>query len=114
LNLQKYIPEHAGKAIGTLGMAYTIGVTLGPFISEAIDVRYGWPWFFFLLAGLSLLSGLLYWISSASTGNADRESTAILAVFSILKKALRQPDVLCLSLSAFSIFVAYIGIRIYS
>jgi len=39
-------PEHVGKAIGTLGMAYTIGVTIGPFISGAIDVRYGWPWFF--------------------------------------------------------------------
>ena len=52
--------KHMSKAIGMLGMAYTIGVTLGPFISGAIDVRYGWPWFFFLLSALSLISGGLY------------------------------------------------------
>ena len=68
------------------------------------------PWcftlaIFFLLAGLSLLSGLLYWISSASTGKVDRQSTTILAVFSILKKALLKPGVLYLSFSAFSFFV---------
>jgi len=107
-------PEHVGKAIGTLGMAYTIGVTIGPFISGAIDVRYGWPWFFFLLAGLSLLSGLLYWISSASKGKVDRESPTILAAFGILKKSLLQPGVLYLSFSAFSFFVAYIGIMTFT
>jgi predicted MFS family arabinose efflux permease len=106
--------RHLGKAIGMLGMAYTVGVTLGPFISGAIDVRYGWPWFFFLLAGLSLLSGVLYFISSAPTEKKDSQSATLFAAFSILKKALVQPGVLYLSFSAFSFFVAYIGIMTFT
>jgi MFS transporter, ACDE family, multidrug resistance protein len=106
--------KHLGKAIGMLGMAYTIGVTLGPFISGAIDVRYGWPWFFFLLAGLSLSSGGLYWISSTPAETSVRHSATLCAAFSILKKALLEPGVLYLSFSAFSFFVAYIGIMTFT
>jgi predicted MFS family arabinose efflux permease len=106
--------RHVGKAIGMLGMAYTVGVTLGPFISGTIDVRYGWPWFFFLLACLSLFSGVLYWISSAPTEKIVSQSATILATFSILKKAMLQPGVLYLSFAAFSFFVAYIGIMTFT
>lgn len=108
-------PErHVGKAIGMLGMAYTVGVTLGPFISGSIDVRYGWSWFFFLLACLSLSLGVLYWISSTPMEKILNQSVAILAAFSILKKALLQPGVLYLSFAAFSFFVAYIGIMTFT
>ena len=108
-------PErHVGKAIGLLGMAYTVGVTLGPFMSGAIDVQYGWPWFFFLLSCLSLFSGGLYWISSTPAEKISNESASILAAFSILKKALLQPGVLYLSFAAFSFFVAYIGIMTFT
>ena len=106
--------KHVGKAIGMLGMAYTIGVTLGPFISGAIEVRYGWTWFFFVLAGLSLFSGLVYWISSAPMETVNGESATVLAAVSILKKALLQPGVLYLSFAAFSFFVAYIGIMTFT
>ena len=106
--------KHMSKAIGMLGMAYTIGVTLGPFISGAIDVRYGWPWFFFLLSALSLISGGLYWVSSGPTKNRGSNSATLIAAFSILKKALLQPGVLYLSFSAFSFFVAYIGIMTFT
>ncbi len=106
--------KHVGKAIGMFGMANTVGVTLGPFISGAIDVRYGWPWFFFLLAGLSLFSGGLYWISSAPREKETGEAATILTAFLILKKALLQPGVLYLSFSAFSFFVAYIGIMTFT
>ena len=107
-------PKHVGKAVGILGMAYTIGVTLGPFISGVIDVRYGWPWFFFLLAGLSLSSGGLYWISSTPAETSVGHSATLRAAFSILKKALLEPGVLYLSFSAFSFFVAYIGIMTFT
>ena len=106
--------RHVGKAMGMLGMAYTVGVTLGPFISGAIDVRYGWPWFFSLLAGLSLFAGGLYWISSAPTEKIISRSATILATFSILKKALLQQSVIYLSFAAFSFFVAYIGIMTFT
>ena len=39
--------EHMGKAIGLLGVAYTVGVTLGPYISGAIEEHLGWSCFFF-------------------------------------------------------------------
>jgi len=44
--------RQVGKAIGILGLAYTVGVTLGPLISGWIEVRYGWPGFFYFLAAL--------------------------------------------------------------
>lgn len=49
------VPEqHVGKAMGGLGVAYTVGVTLGPMISGIIEVRYGWT--FFSIFWLSLPS----------------------------------------------------------
>ena len=46
-SIGELVPErHVGKAIGLLGMAYTTGVTLGPFMSGTLEVRYGWPGFF--------------------------------------------------------------------
>lgn len=42
------VPEHhVGKAMGGLGVAYTVGVTLGPLFSGIIEVRQGWPFFFY-------------------------------------------------------------------
>lgn len=103
-----------GKAMGLLGMAYTVGVTLGPLISGFIEVRYGWATFFFFLAGLSLCSGILYLLSSEPTRSRGRAETRILDVFPVLKDALFRPGVLHLSFAAFSYFIAYIGIMTFT
>lgn len=102
--------QHLGKAIGMLGVAYTVGVTLGPLIAGVLDVRYGWPWFFFFLAGLSSVAGIFYWISSTALHDTQGERPNLSMVLPILKSALFRPGVLHLSFAAFSFFIAYIGI----
>jgi ACDE family multidrug resistance protein len=106
--------RHVGKAIGILGVAYTVGVTLGPLISGWIEVRYGWPGFFYFLAALSVMAGVLYGISSEVTQREEDGQAGVLAIFPILRHALSQPGVLYLSFSAFSLFIGYIGIMTFT
>ena len=47
-------PKHLGKAMGLLGVTYTLGVTMGPLISGILEVSLGWPWFFFFLAAYAV------------------------------------------------------------
>ncbi len=109
------VPEkHVGKAIGMLGVAYTVGVTLGPLFSGLIEVSYGWPWFFYFLGALSLAAGALYAISSESIQRKEGEREGILAVLPILRRALFEPGVLYLGFAAFSFFIAFIGIMTFT
>ena len=106
--------QHVGKAIGMQGVAYTVGVTLGPLISGLIEVRYGWPWFFYFMSALSLTGGVLYSISSKAVQREKEEQTGFLAFLPILKRTLIQPGILCVSFSAFSFFVGYVGIMTFT
>jgi len=106
--------QHVGKAMGMLGLAYTVGVTLGPLISGVIEVHAGWPWFFFSLSALAFTAGAFYYISSESMERQHGREGGILAVLPILKKALSLPGVLYLSFSAFSYFITYIGIGTFT
>lgn len=110
------VPEgHVGKAFGILGLAYTVGVTLGPLISGLMEVHYGWSWFFFFLAALSIMSGILFGISSWGVRQEGQPQRGIVMdVLPLLKRALIQPGVLYLSFSAFSLFIAYIGIMTFT
>ncbi len=106
--------QNVGKAIGLLGVAYTVGVTLGPLISGVIEVRYGWTTFFHFLASLSLASGLLFWMTSKSMDRQKNGPAILFEIPSLLKKALRQPGVLHVSFAAFSFFIAYVGIMTFT
>ena len=106
--------RHVGKAIGMLGVAYTVGVTLGPLFSGLIDVIYGWPFFFFFLGALSCVAGFLYWFSSESMPQPEPGHEGLLAVIPLLRKAVTQPGVLQISFAAFSLFVAFIGIMTFT
>jgi len=109
------VPEqHVGKAMGILGLAYTVGVTLGPLISGLIEVRYGWPWFFYFLTAIALGAGTLYAVSRDTKQPGKGEQFGLLEILPILKQALLQPGVLCLSFAAFSLFIAYIGIMTFT
>ncbi len=109
------VPErHVGKAMGLLGVAYTVGVTLGPLVSGLIEVGYGWPWFFYFLVVLSLTAGALYAISSESISRKKGEREGILAILSIFRRALLERGVLYLSFAAFSFFIAFIGIMTFT
>lgn len=109
------VPEqHVGKAMGGLGVAYTVGVTLGPMLSGITEVRYGWPFFFYFLAILAILAGMLYLITSTPATGRKTSGGAILDVLPVLHQALKRPGVPYLSLAAFSLFFAYIGIMTFT
>lgn len=106
--------EHVGKAIGMLGVAYTVGVTLGPYFSGVIEVHYGWTAFFHFLAAITLAAGILYAVTSKAGATKGRGGVRFLGVFSILKQAMKEPGVLTISFAAFSLFLAYIGIMTFT
>jgi MFS family permease len=109
------VPEqHLGKAMGGLGVAYTVGVTLGPLLSGIVEVRSGWPFFFYFLAALALIAGMLYLISSSAAGKKKEPAGAILDILPVLRQAFMRPGVPYLSLAAFSLFFAYIGIMTFT
>jgi len=109
------VPEqHVGAAMGGLGVAYTVGVTLGPLLSGIIEVRHGWPFFFYFLALLACTAGMLYLILSAPAAPQKDAGGAILDIFPLLRQAIMQPGVSYLSLAAFSLFFAYIGIMTFT
>ena len=109
------VPEqHVGKAMGGLGVAYTVGVTLGPLLSGVIEVSHGWPFFFYFLAVLAFMAGVLYLISSEPAGEKIEKSGAVLDILPVLRQALMRPGVPYLSLAAFSLFFAYIGIMTFT
>jgi len=114
-HIGEFVSErHVGKAMGVLGMAYTIGVTAGPFISGLIEVRYGWFGFFLFLAGLAAVVGLAYWLLSQRNVSRDRNAASLARVASLLLSAVREPGVLRLSFAAFSLLFAYIGIMTFT
>jgi len=109
------VPErHVGKAIGGLGVAYTVGVTLGPLFSGLIEVHMGWSWFFYFLASISILSGLFYRAVFPAEAPVPREADATRAVLPLLRRALGQPGVMLVSLGAFTLFIAFIGIMTFT
>jgi len=109
------VPEkHIGKAIGFLGVAYTAGVTLGPYLSGAIEVRLGWAYFFFFLSAVALTAGLFYLLTSAPARRAAEHKASILDILPLLKRAVNEPGALSISFAAFSLFFGYIGIMTFT
>jgi len=109
------VPDHhVGKAMGGLGVAYTVGVTLGPLLSGIVEASQGWPFFFYFLAGLAVFTGFLYQISSQPVGRRNGQEPAILDILPVLRQALLRPGVAYLSLAAFCLFFAYIGIMTFT
>jgi MFS family permease len=108
--------NHVGRAIGLLGLAYTVGVTLGPLISGVIEVRFGWRGFFVMLMATAVAAGGLYSLSSRPLPmrRTCSHSEGIHGVLSVIGRAAVEPGVLPLSMAAFSLFVAYIGIMTFT
>ncbi len=105
--------KHVGKAMGLLGVMYTVGMTMGPLISGVLEVYLGWPWFFFFLTGLSLLVGILFWITSLPGEKSATGGAKLLDAFPLLRQAYSYRDVRFLSFAAFCFFLAYIGLMTF-
>jgi len=107
-------PKHTGKAMGILGVMYTIGVTMGPLISGVLEVSTGWSWFFFFLMALALFVGALYWITSKGRGASATGSGRLSDALALVRQSLSYRDVRFLRLAAFSLFSGYIELMTFA
>jgi MFS family permease len=105
--------KHAGRAMGVLGVMYTIGVTMGPLLSGILEVSLGWRWFFFSLMLLSLSIGGFYWITSREDERPNAKAGKITDALALVKKSYSYHRVKYLSLAAFSLFLGYIGLMTF-
>jgi MFS family permease len=103
-------PRRMGKAIGILGVMYTIGVTMGPLISGFLEVHFGWAWFFYFLGAFSFAVGVLYWLTGAQRKQPEIKSGKLGDVLVLMKRAFSYRDIRLLSVAAFFLFMGYIGL----
>jgi MFS family permease len=106
-------PKHLGKAMGFLGVAYTIGTTMGPLISGILEVCFGWSWFFFFLMAFALAAGTLYWVTSREAERAEKRSRRIADALLLIKQSYSYPDVRFVSFAAFSLFMGFVGLMTF-
>lgn len=106
--------QNLGKAMGGLGVAYTIGVTMGPLISGVIDVHFGWRGFFFFLAALAGANALLFSAWCRDLGRSGSRGGSLSAVFPLIRRAILHPGIAQLSFAAFMLFFGYIGIMTFT
>jgi MFS family permease len=102
--------QHIGKAMGALGVAYTIGITMGPLISGVIEVHYGWTGFFLFLAATSTVAGILFWAWCRDIRERKTKQHSLFDIFPLIRQAFFHPGLLYLSFGAFTLFLAYIGV----
>lgn len=103
-------PKRVGRSMGMMGVMYTCGVTLGPLISGFLEVRLGWPAFFFFLTALASATGLFYGVSHRGPTESRKGSGKIGDAFLLVKKAYSFADVRYLSFAAFFLFIGVIGL----
>ncbi len=106
--------RHLGKAMGGLGLAYTAGMTMGPFISGVIEVYFGWQAFLFLLAFLAVITAFLFWIWSTGMETTRDSGHSISYIFPLIRQAFFYPGVRSLSFAAFALFIAFIGVMTFT
>jgi MFS family permease len=106
-------PERLGKAIGLLGVMYTIGVTMGPLISGFLEVHLGWSWFFFFLTSFTLAIGVLYWVTGTPGGQPAMKSGRLGEALTLVKRSYSYSAIRLLSMAAFFLFMGYIGLMTF-
>jgi len=109
-------PHRVGTAMGGLGLAYTIGVTMGPLISGFIEIRFGWPGFFFFLVLATFIACLLFlwWCRDVEPPSLSKAHPTMKEVFGVIRRAILEPGLLSVSFSAFFLFLAYIGVMTFT
>ncbi|NWF56873.1 MAG: MFS transporter [Syntrophaceae bacterium] len=105
--------KHTGRAMGILGVMYTIGVTMGPLLSGVLEVSLGWAWFFFFLMAFSLSIGILYWYTGRDDIKSSKRPGTFADALALVRKSYSYPEVKFLSLAAFCLFLGYIGLMTF-
>ncbi len=106
-------PERMGKAMGILGVMYTIGVTMGPLISGFLEVHLGWSWFFFFLTSFTLAIGVLYWVTGTPGEQPAMKSGRLGEALTLVKRSYSYSAIRLLSMAAFFLFMGYIGLMTF-
>jgi len=106
-------PKLLGMAMGMLGVTYTLGVTMGPLISGVLEVSMGWPWFFFFLGALGVLTGAFYWVTSTEAKGSDWGPGKISDAVVLIKKSYSYTDLRYVSIAAFFLFLGYFGLMTF-
>jgi MFS family permease len=106
-------PARMGRAIGLLGVMYTVGVTMGPMISGLLEVYLGWPWFFFFLMAFALTVGVLYGVTGDKGDQSTVKPGKLGEAFSYVKQSFSYAGVKFLGLAAFFLFMGYIGLMTF-
>jgi MFS family permease len=106
-------PKKMGISMGIMGVMYTFGVTMGPLISGFLEVRLGWPWFFYFLAALASTIGVFYGAVHRSPADAQKGSGKFADAFLLVKKSYSYADVRFLSFAAFFLFIGFIGLMTF-
>jgi MFS family permease len=107
-------PKKIGRSMGIMGVMYTCGVTMGPLISGFLEVRFGWPWFFFFLTALAGAIGVSYGVAHRGPADTRRGSGKIGDALLLVKKSYAYADVRFLSFAAFFLFIAFIGLLTFT
>ncbi len=105
--------DYLGRAMGILGMVFTAGVSTGPVLAGTIEIYFGWRWFFGMISVQAAVAcGLFAW---GFHKHKERERIGqVSQVFSLIKVAVKDRNVVFLSLSAFVLFFSYIGILTFT
>jgi len=106
-------PKKIGRSMGIMGVMYTCGVTLGPLISGFLEVRLGWPWFFYFLTAVALSIGILYGAIHRRPADARKGSGKFADAFLLIKKSYSYANVRFLSFAAFFLFIGFIGLMTF-
>ena len=106
-------PKKIGRSMGIMGVMYTCGVTLGPLISGFLEVRLGWPWFFYFLTAVALSIGILYGAIHRRPADAQKGSGKFADALLLVKKSYSYADVRFLSFAAFFLFIGFIGLMTF-
>jgi len=103
-------PKKIGRSMGIMGVMYTCGVTMGPLISGFLEVRFGWPWFFFFLTALAAIIGISYGVAHRGLADTRKGSGKMADALLLVKESYSYADVRFLSFAAFFLFIAFIGL----
>lgn len=82
--VRHHLPHLLGKVLGWIGMAAGLAITIGPALGGLLMSLVGWQAIFWLNVPLAVLSGLLFFYSTASAPVAERPPVSRLDIPGLL------------------------------
>jgi MFS family permease len=99
-----------GKIMGGFGSFTTAGIAFGPLIAGFI-VPFGWEIIFYLTAGISFLTAILFWKVFRGFPAPSKQDHGIRELFAQVRDTITW-NILLFCIIGFAIFLSYIGINV--